>query len=384
MGTAVAPVVETGGSVASDTAIDPIDALDLSSIGEGVEMTSDTELPDSMVIGANKTADPTDESVAGDRGDGRTDKGQFAKKESEEPAAPVAPSPFQYRSMGKTHALDGAAIDPATGNLTIPAAKVADVQEAFNALHLARGEYIPVIERHRQNSAELRARVQELESHVGPKEAQADALVNMLRTAFEEPDDEKALGALFEMRQRFPLLLERAKSAHLEKQLQARAQQPAPQPNKTDAAPQQAAIPSSEAVKATATDFVETLKVHPTFRDVTPEAWGAVEKAIAARPYSYTRPATAEDAKKFAGIVEGEMVFDNDLVLADVELQRDVVKQQRETAESQARLRAANATRTQPSIAAPPTPGGGRAPAAKTKTPQTKEELEAWYNSDEI
>ena len=389
MSTAAAPVDETGGSAAS--AIDPIDALDLSAIDESVELTSETELPAQMVIGGKhepSEEETTDEGTATDRGDGRTAKGQFAKKEGDETpegeATPAQPLPFQYRSRGQTHGVEGATIDPASGNLVIPAAKVAEVQEAYNALHLAKGEYLPVIQRHQQNNAALRARVQELENAQGPKEAEAQRLMDLLLPAFEDSiSDEQALSMLFSIRQNFPKLRAEAKAAWLEKQLQAKAQPPTPaQP--PDPSPQQAhGFPKLDEVQAIATDFLERMKVHPEYRDVTPDAWSTVAKAIASRPQSYMRPATAEDAKA-ADVTEGEPVVDLDLVLADIDLQRQAIKAQRDAEASKVRLATQNATRTQPAIAAPPTPGGGRAPIPKPKTPQTKEELDRWFDSDEL
>lgn len=383
MTTAAAPVDETGGS---PTSADPIDSLDLSTIGEGVELTSDTQIPDAMVVGGKREA-AADDGTREDRGDGRTADGRFAKQPGEdappESQTPAPPTPFRYRSMGKTHDLEGATIE-ANGDLRIPAAKVADVQEAFNALQLAQGEYLPVIERHRQNNATLRARIQELEQAQGPKEAQADALMASLRSAFEEPDDEKALGMLFGLRRDYPLMLERARAAHFQKQLQARTQQPAHGPQDSAPTPQQAAMPTPDAAKATALETVEHWKLHPEFRGMPAEAWKAVEHAIQTRPYSFIRPATAEDAQKHPGVVVGIPVFDRDLLLTEVDLHRSAHAKQKETADAQARLAAANARRTQLSITAPPTPGGGRAPTAKSKTPTTKEELDRWFDSDEL
>lgn len=381
MTTAAAPVDTTGGSAAS---VDPIDTLDLT-IDDGVTSTSDFALPDSMVIGANTPeSEQTDDGTAADRGDGRTKDGRFAGKpgEPEGETEAVAPMPFQYRAMGKTHGLEGAQIDPASGNLTIPAAKVADVQEAFNALELAKGEYIPVIERHRQNNAQLRQRVQELETAQGAKEAQAQTLVDALTAAFSEPDEERSLAALWQMRQSFPLLLEKARSSHLENQLKTRTAQPPAQtePQATAPSAQQSPAQIVDEARSNATDTVERWKIHPEFRDVTKDAWGKVEQAITSRPLSFLRPATAEDAKQYPGVTEGEMVFDRSLLHAEVQMQRDAIK----ASSAQAKLARDNATRTQPSITAPPTPGGGRAPVPKSKTPQTKEELDRWFDSDSL
>src|SRR6185503_20350608 len=62
------------------------------------------------------------------------------------PAPEAGKSPFRYRAMGQTHALEGATVD-AEGNITVPAAKTAELREAFNALHQRNASFVPSMQR---------------------------------------------------------------------------------------------------------------------------------------------------------------------------------------------------------------------------------------------
>lgn len=342
-----------------------------------------------------------------DRGDGRDAHGKFATKAEQDAAdaaakatttAPPAKAdttvqdapkpggatkaPFRYRSMGATHDVPDAVVD-ADGNVSIPAARSGELREAFNALQLVRGEYAPTIERYKADISQLTAKLAEATESRGAEETKAQSLVTALTAAFSEPDDEKALGMLYQLRQSYPGLLANAERDHWKAQAERRTTAPAPTaPAAT--APASPTMPTLEAARATVSEHVEHLKISHEFRGLTEGDWKQLAERYDATPMAFLRLATAVDAKQYPGLAEGTVVFDADALVADVQAHATTTTKQRETAAGQVQLATANARRTTATVTAPPTSSGTQAPPKSPRRFTSKEEYEAWKQSDEL
>lgn len=407
MSTAAAPALETsGGSTTPSTpntpTTDPLDAFDLTTLDSGTDLQEEYPIPDSMLLGSTRNpeaAEPEGET-AESRPDGRNADGTFAKKDEkgekvetkETPAPePVVGSPFKYRAMGETHGLDGATVNE-KGDVTIPAAKSGELREAFNALHLAKGHYAPVLEQKERRIAELTQRLTETETTQTARDAQAEQLVGLLSTAMSEPDAQKRLNQLWALSENWSTLIAKGEAEHYKNEVERLRKAPA-SPNAQHAPPPGTETDRSAAsrdgladvAKATTRDFVEGLKVQHDFRDISADVWKQIDAEIERRPMAYLRQATAEDVTKF-GVSLGETVFDKDLVVERIVAERTQATTAREAAADQARLAADNARRTQPSVQAPPSPSGGRAAPPKKRGQgfTSKQDYEDWLNSPEL
>lgn len=360
----------------------------------------DNALDTEPSIQAEEGETPEQTKARIDRGDGRDATGKFVGKEKppeaaappnpeatpETPAAPTK-APFRYRALGKTNDVPGSEIDD-TGRITFAPAEHARLAQAFNALEVMSSPTGPsaLIERHKQEAVQWKQRAEQAEQATTARDQQAGKLVEALTAAFSEPDEAKSLEMLWAMRQNFPLLLANAEREHWKAQAE-RAKQPAAPVAPQAEAPQAAgrSLPDVEEVKASAVELIEHWKISPEHRGISAEAWKHAEARAAAQPFAFLRPATADDAKSNPGIREGEIVFDRDLLFAEADQYAKRESAARETAAAQAKLAAKNAVRTQTSITAPPVAGGTQPPPkGGNQRFKTKEEYEAWKQSDEI
>lgn len=393
MSTAAAPALETGGGSSTPvtaTNVDPIDALNLSDTVEvGATPLHDFPIAESMILGGKREAEAAEETetVATDRGDGRTADGKFAKK-GEEPATPEATTatPFKYRAMAQTHELEGATVDTA-GNVLIPAAKVPELREAFNARHLAQGHFQPVLEKKEAENVTLRQQLAEFQETRSLADTKAEQLVSALTEAMTDPNDESALNRLWALRQSWDKLTAKAEATYWQNEAK-RGKTAATPKAEAPTQPQSpsSAMPAPDDAKATTREHIEQMKVDHTFRGITQEDWKQFEADAEAKPFAYLRLATAQDATQFPGVQAGQVVFDTDMLTAAVQQFATRRTSERETAEQSRRLAADNARRTQPSVNAPPTPGGARAPSKANRGPAftNAKDVEAWLNSDEL
>jgi hypothetical protein len=385
MATSVAPTVEAPGTTGTPANADPIDALDLSSIDDSVITTEATELPEGMMLGEQpKAAKPAEEVAAA--GTQRNADGTFAKKGEQPPAdaAATVETPFQYRAMAATHTLDGAKLDK-DGNLTVPAAKVADIRRAFNALHVAQAETFPALERAQGEATQLRQQVDELTKGRTVADQRAEALTNALSQAMAEPDDTKFVEAVFRLRQAWPQLTAKAEAEYWKSQVERGKAAPpvaaAPAPRASEAA-----MPEAQAALKTTLEFVEDAKVeNPQYRDLTAADWKQYDEQLRATPYAFLRPATAEEVTKY-GVQLGQVVFDTDAAARHLTAFATATRTARETATGQRALATDNARRTAPSVSTPPNPSGSKAPspAAKPAGFQTKKDVDDWFDSPEL
>jgi hypothetical protein len=387
-----APVadLETGSVESTTPEVSTTESHSLSSL-------LDDALDSEQSIAAEGSETPEETKARIDRGDGRDATGKFVGKEPIPPkagetppvttpeAATTAPpkAPFRYRALGKTNDVDGSEIDD-TGRISFAPEQHSRLAQAFNALEVLNGQVGPVIEKHKQENARLAQELETARTERSAKDTQAGALVDALTAAFNEPDEAKSLEALWAMRQNFPLLLANAEREHWKTQAE-RAKTPAPAPKVEAPPPQNTSASLFEEARVSALDELEEWKIHPNMRGVSSEIWKQVEDLVTQKPLSFTRPATADDAKQYAGIQVGQMVFDRDLLLAEVDSRRTQADAARETATKQTELARKNAVRTQTTIAAPPVAGGTQPPPkGGTQRFKTKEEYEAWKASDEI
>ncbi len=410
MSTAAAPALETAGG-SSTPASDPIDALDLSTLDTGTDLdTSDAELPESMILGSRR-ADPiapTEDDVAAqaaaeaEAGRVRGPDGKFTKKGEAKGEAPkdgkegeVAPapvtSPFRYRAVNETHELEGATVNEA-GDVVIPAAKSGTLREAFNALHVVKGQLGPLLNEKNAEVTTLRQRMAEMETARGENETKAGALVDMIAGVMNEADDQKAANMLWALRTNWPALMAKADAEYSKAELarvkkmmeQGKAPEAARQPEQHPQHPQSTDAQFAAVAKATTRNYVEELKVRHEFRDLAADDWKQIDAEIERTPLAFLRPATAQDVTQY-GVQAGQTVFDRDLVNERIAARRTAAKQARETAADAARLAADNARLTQPRVKTPPNAGGGTHAPRTTGTGFTnKQDVEAWWDSDEI
>lgn len=365
---------------------DPIETLDLSDVASQVDST-ETTIPDELVLDSQREAAPDAEheetpEEAAERV--RDEKGRFAKKEEEptpegqQPTAvkPEATTlPFQYRAMGANHALDGATLDN-DGNLIVKAEQVGQIRQALNALHMAQEGTIPVIQERDQKITELTGNVEDLKV-LGQT---AEAIITQVERAMKEPDDQKALEAFWQLRGGWDALMARAENQFLSAQLQRSRTQPARTAERQpDVA--SAGMPDVETAQATTNEYLEQAKLDTRFRTLTADDWKQLETRLQRTPYAFLRKATAEEARQY-----GPIVFDIPAFVQEVTDYHTSLTRQRDTATKRTKLAADNARRTQPSIAAPPTPGGGRQAvgAGAKKGFESEKDVDNWLESDQI
>lgn len=434
MSAAAAPTV----AAPSADDVNPIDALDLSEFGAdaGADLSA-ASVPESMQLGGSRPSAPPAETaaaptpdanapaaitrpedgaiwsesakrwyndgkiVAGAAPAGAAKPGDLApaspsKVEAPDPAivddatAADAPVPFKYRAMQETHELKDALLDPKTGDLTIKAASVGQIRQALNALHARDVEVIPTFDRLQKENADYKARVTELESGQGQKEAMAGQLMDQLQNLFTMPDEDAAAKLFFKMRDDFPRLQLEGKAKYWEQQAKRGKGPGAPAtapkaPADAPTAPESLRATPEMALDATRS-YIEDQKVtNLALRDLTAEDWQQYNALIGKTPYAFARPATAADAKEY-GVRAGEDVFDNDLALEHLTAFATARRAARATAASSAKVAAQNARTTQPTIDAPPVPGADRVPTATAKVARinSREDYEAYMNSDEI
>jgi hypothetical protein len=402
MSTAAAPALETGGgsttSGSAAVAADPVDALDLGNLDSDTAIPDDIAIPDSMVLGGKpEPINDEDDAPGQATGQARDEAGKFAAKDAkqdpkkdapdEAPADQPAPvlTPFKYRAMGETHDLTGATVNE-QGDVTIPAAKAGELREAYNALHLTKGHFAPVLEQKERTITELKQRMTEMESTRSANDAKAEQLVGLLSSVMSEPDDEKAIQALWALRTNWGTLVSKAEAEHYKSEIERLKKAPArtetPRETEREAPPRTGSM--AEAARAVTRDYVEELKVRHEFRDISGDLWKQIDAEIERTPMAFLRPATAKDAELY-GVQVGQDVFDRDLVIERITAKRTEATKARETAADAARLAADNARRTQPSVQAPPSPSGGRAaPTKRGKGFTNQQDVADWWDSDEL
>lgn len=351
-------------------------------------------------IESDDTPDTAPEPVPdtkADRGDGRTVEGKFAPKPKDEaappdpakpPAAtqqteqpPTAPTkaptkaPFRYRALGKTNDVEGSEITD-DGKIVFPQSSHSRLAQAFNALEVMNGQFGPLLEQRNARIAELEREVEASKGTVSATDAQASKLVEYFTGIANEPDDEKALNMMWQLRQNFPALLAKAEADHWRGQAERQNKPAQPAQPAAPVAPAGPSMPSAADVKAHAVETIEHWKITPEFRAFGPETWKHVEAKVNAQPFAFLRPATAEDAQRHTGVREGALVFDTDLLYAEFQGHHERESAARETAAKQAELKAKNAVRTQTTITAPPTAGGTQPPPTRAKSPQQGQSLD--------
>lgn len=308
-----------------------------------------------------------------------------------EPAKPEAPKsddqkqpedalPFQFRFNGETRTVDGATMD-AEGNVRVPAAKLGELRQAYNALHgkaLDR-EYLDQIRGH---AASLEQQLAEQRQQRSAAETQAQTLVDTLEQTLALKDDEQFFQSVLHLRQAWPMLKAQAEANHYKAlatraaapALSATTQQPGP------AAPAASALPSPEDAQSQTTEWIAQQWLSPQLRMLSPQDRSAYESRVRAMPFAFYRPATPQEAQQY-GVTPGEIVFDTDAAALDLTQFVQSKHQASQQVAQAATLAAQNARATQPTVQAPPTPGGSPAPARSPNArPRTAEEWDAWMN----
>lgn len=364
----------------------------------------DTQTTDEFWDAADITPDAPGEAPPPDpeSGQPRGPDGKFLPKSKDEattqegsPDAPAAPSAiqpsatpdgqppavnpadvFRYRAMGQTHAAEGIVAN-ADGSLVVKAEAVPKLREAFNALHLAQGEFAPALER---KEAKIRELTQAVEART-LAEAKHEAALAALTTALQLPDENAFIEQMYALREGLPNLMAKAEADYWRQ----RAEQPAPpqadaQPSPQDTAP---TLPSPEEAYQSTRESVEEFKLQHEFRDLTPEDWKQLDASLQRTPLAFLRPATAEEATQY-GVRAGQLVLDTDQLHAHVTALATQARTQRETAERTVRLATETARRTTPQVHAPPTAGGSKAPPKGERRIQSKQDMEDYWDSDEV
>lgn len=379
MSTAATPDLAAGGD--SSTSVDPIESLDLSNLTDdsGVSMPDETQIPDEMLVGGKKREPATETETTTERE--RAPDGKFAKKDAKEgEEQPVVeapkPLPFRYRAMGNNHELEGATED-ADGNVMIPAAKKGELREAYNALHQRQATFVPTLKKLESENAQLK---QQAESK-GQRETQASQIIDMLGAVMTIADPSERLTKMWEFSERFPQLKLEAEAKFWKEQATRGTQA-----TKPEAAPQQQTsdMPSPAALVAQTKDAIDEAKIH--FPALTDSDWQQIEQESSDTPFAFYRLATAEDAKQYQ-VQVGQVVFDTAKLKARIAKVTDAAKDteaQRAAERKRVELAQANARKTQPSIAAPPSVTGGHAPAPKRKGAPSQKEIDDWFNSDKL
>ena len=299
----------------------------------------------------------------------------------------VKPEPFKYRYNGQNYEAEGFEYNPADGSVMVKPDHVGVLRDALNTKHIV-AESRDINAQLRQQVATLTQQVEQGAKGKSASEARADALSNALSRIFEIQDDTQFAVEVFNLRESFPTLLSKAEAAYWRQQAEAAKQAPkkeaVPEAQRQPQRPSASALPERAIAVQTTQEYVERLKLDHAFRDLTPENWQQLGTRFERTPYAFLRPATTEDATKY-GVEVGEVVFDSTAFHTDVQEYVSTLRTGRATAEQRAKLAAENARKTQSSVSAPPTPGGGRAPAKTGAKPITnKEELDDWWESTDL
>ena len=216
--------------------------------------------------------------------------------------------PFEYRSGGQTHAIEGLKVDGT------PEA-VGKLRQVLNWAHWA-----PQLQ---SENAQLRKQVET----VGENETRARALVESLTPLLTEQDEAKALEEFFRLRGEFPNKLREAEVNYW-KQRAMGGQAPEPQRAASN-------LPDEGVAREVTTAHIEDLKFVHDFRHLSADDWKQYAELATVNPYAFIRPATAEHAKQY-GVRQGEPVFDTDALATHLKAFAQRISAARE-AEAQAK-----------------------------------------------
>lgn len=379
--------LETAGTPSTPVS-DPIDSLTFDDIWKDDDTPTTSEV---VHISASQPEPAEEIEEVEAEAPVRDATGKFAKKDADEEvdgdaegeAPKVESRPFQYRALGETRALDTWKED-AEGNVVVPAAEIGTLREAMNAKHLVEGQYAPLIERYKGENAQLKTQLQQITQTRSAADARAEALVKSLMSIAEIPDEVESLEQFYQFRQKLPLLLAKAEAEHF-KTLATKGPQAKPEAARPEPVDTPYALPSPQEAVTTTMEYVEHAKLDSKYRDITADDWKQYEARITRSPLAFIRPASAEEATQY-GVRQGQPVFDTDAYEADITEYVTALRTSRETAKAQAKVHAENATRTQPSIKAPPSAKGGAKPSKESGRPQfqSKKDVDAWFDSDEL
>lgn len=384
---------------AETPAADPMDTFTLDDIQGNDAEPSEFQIPEENILGGAsrkakedvEVADPEDgpKDIKDGEVAGRGKDGKFAKKgEATEPteAKPAEAIPFRFRAMGQTHDLEGAQLTD-KGDLIVPAAKVGDIREAMNALHVLKEGTLPKLTHLETENTRLTRELTTTKEGRTLAEHKADQMVKGLETLFTDPDEAAAAEKFFKMRDDYPRLRAASETEYWKTQA-TRSTKPAETPAARAAAPKDpivGVLPSREEAVSTTKGHLEGYKVEHMYRDIPEADWKQFEASVDRTPLAFIRAATPQDAKQF-GVTVGEAVYDTDLLHAAVTEFVTSKRQSRETAETKANRAADNARRTAPKVNAPPVPGSTRTPpkSGSTSAIQSKDDFNNWLDSDEI
>lgn len=359
----------TSGNVATES-------MTVNEFWDNADVDAPEEMPESLSRprGPDGKFIPKGEEVEGT--EGAADEVAPAAIPAVEGQEPVNPSAFKYRAMGQTHELADVTVTE-DGSVLWPAAKVGDLRAALNARHLAEGEMQPLIERYKAENHALRQQTEQRSL----SEAKYETMANQLSALLLEGDEATAIEKFFELRGAFPSMMSQAEVQYWKDQATRGPTQPeaAESPYREEAP----ALPTVEQALSVTLGTLEEFKLDHQFRDITPEDWQQLEASIQRTPYTFLRPATAEEAETY-GVVEGQIVQDLAAYTAHVTQLAEQRRQSRETARRSATLAAQTARRTTPQVTTPPTAGGAKAPPKGEKRISSKADMEDYWDSDEV
>lgn len=298
---------------------------------------------------------------------------------------PAKPEAFRYRSAGENKDVAEFEYDPATGRVTVPPEHVGLLRDAMNARDvLAEGRDIN--EQLRTRVGQLEQALTQRQQYATESEARANALVNHYSRILSEPDEAKAIEEFFKLRGEWPTRLAEAKAEFYRQQAEAAHTRPASsaQPQRAANEPPAPDVDPRAIAQSYAQESLENLKLDHAFRDLTSDDWKQLEARLQRTAPAFLRPATAEEATQYVGVREGQTVFDTDAHRAEVDEFVTTLRAARATAEQRAKVAAANARATQPSISAPPVPGTGAPPVKVRREFKSEQDVNAWLDSDEL
>lgn len=367
------PVTETTEAAATEDAAAPGEADDDESVGEPYSIDAKGRVRDAN---GKFTKSPEDRATA------------EAKAAEQQPAGDAKPQPFRFRTLGETHELEGAEVDPATGDIRIKGERAGLLREAMNALHVRNVEHIPTIQKITERNQALERQLAEATQGQTLKEQQAEAMLSRLDAAIGEPDEAKAIEMFFSLRESRPQLLKDAEIEYWKKQAGKPASTPAPaaareEPDagRTTAAP---GLPDPQEALAGVSDYVETLAIEHAYQDITAKDWQQFNARVERTPLAYIKPATAAHVKAH-GVTLGQPVFDTDALQEDIDAYVSGLREQRAIAKRREELAADRSRRTTPQIATPPSVTAATPAARAPSTGFTsKDDFDRWLDSTEI